>query len=426
MGLGRDSGDADRPRDVILLVGDGMGMEEITAARYYQGAESELNVDRLPNTGFGTTWSVHSDGGPDYNPDSAATATMWATGEKTIDERLSRGPGSSADEIGAELETVLEIAQQGGMKVGSISTAWLTDATPAAIASHVSSRTCAGPEEMEDCPEETKAAGGLGSIAEQEVDHEVDVLLGGGRDQFEQTIEAGPEAGRTVLEAARDKGYRYVTDTAELDAIPNGERPVLGLFASGEMSPEWSGPVAATGKGAGPVACSEDQRPDDDPSLAAMTERAIELLEGGEGFFLQVEGASIDKMAHTADACGQIGETLAFDEAVGVALEYQRREPEALVVVTADHAHSTQIVADDASGSGLPTGYSTNLTTRDGETLTLTYGTAGYGGPGAPPATPPPAQQHSGAAVPVWAAGPGSEAVLGTNDQTDLFELLGD
>ena len=94
-------------------------------------------------------------------------------------------------------------------------------------------------------------------------------------------------------------------------------------------------------------------------------------------------------------------------------------------MVTADHAHTSQIVAEDASGSGIPTGYSTNLLTKDGQVLTLTYGTAGYGGAGAAPTALPPSQQHTGAVVPVWGKGPGAEDILGTNDHTDLFHTLG-
>jgi alkaline phosphatase len=103
------------------------------------------------------------------------------------------------------------------------------------------------------------------------------------------------------------------------------------------------------------------------------------------GFFLQVEGASIDKQDHAANACSQLGETVAFDKAIGVALDDQRSHPDTLVVVTADHAHTSQIASEDAEGDGLPTGYSTNLLTKDGQTLSLTYGTAGFGGPGAAP-----------------------------------------
>ncbi|HVY78773.1 MAG TPA: alkaline phosphatase [Solirubrobacterales bacterium] len=416
------------PDNVIFFLGDGMGTQEITAARYYQGVHNPLNVDRMPFTGFDTTWSVKPGSGPsylpDYDPDSAATGTMWATGQKTIDERISQGPSSAENVPGPNYKTVLELAQKRGMKVGDVSTAEITDATPAVLASHISLRGCQGPANMAACPAETKAAGGLGSIAEQEVDHRVDVLLGGGRARFEQTITGGADAGKTVIQSAQAKGYQYVTDAAGLGGV-KANKPVLGLFHPSNMSLEWSGPAASLGKGNAPAPCSENQRPANEPSLAAMTAKAIDLLENRKGFFLQVEGASIDKQDHATNACGQLGETVAFDRAISVALDYQRRHPDTLIVVTADHSHTSQIVGEDASGSGVPTGYSTNLTTKDGQTLSLTYGTAGYGGPGAPPVAAPPSQQHTGAVVPVWASGPGGLAVLGTNDHTDLFDVLG-
>jgi alkaline phosphatase/streptomycin-6-phosphatase len=417
------------PKNVILLIGDGMGTSEITAARYYQGVENKLNVDRMPFTGFDTTWSVKSSEGPDYlpdyDPDSASTGTMWATGAKTVDGRISQGPSIAESVPGPNLKTILEIAQKRGMKVGDVSTAEVTDATPAVLAAHMSQRGCQGPANMGACPAETKAAGGLGSIAEQEVDHEVDVILGGGRGRFTQTITGGPDAGKSVVQSAEDKGYRYVTDAEGLEGVPNGKRPVLGLFSSGNMSLEWTGPAASLGKGNEPAACNEANRPANEPSLAAMTRKAIDLLENRRGFFLQVEGASIDKQDHAANACGQLGETVAFDRAVGAALDYQKRHPNTLVVVTADHSHTSMIVEEDADGSSLPTGYSTNLVTKDNQVLSLTYGTAGYGGAGNPPLPKAPSQQHTGAAVPVWAAGPGGLDVLGTNDHTDLFHTIG-
>jgi alkaline phosphatase/streptomycin-6-phosphatase len=416
------------PKNVIFLLGDGMGTQEITAARYYQGVKNPLNVDRMPLTGFDTTWSVKPAASapylPDYDPDSASTGTMWATGQKTIDERISQGPSTAINVPGPNFKSVLELAQKQGKKVGDVSTAEITDATPAVLASHISLRGCQGPTDMGSCALETKVAGGLGSIAEQEVDHKVDVLLGGGRGRFEQKISGGPDAGKNVIESAQAKGYRYVSDAAGLSAVPNSGKPVLGLFNSGNMSLEWTGP-ASLGKGNAPAPCNENQRPANEPSLAAMTGKAIGLLENRKGFFLQVEGASIDKQDHATNACGQIGETVAFDNAIGVALDYQRRHPDTLIVVTADHSHTSQIVGEDAAGSGIPTGYSTNLLTKDGQALSLTYGTAGYGGPGVAPVAAPPSQQHTGAVVPVWGSGPGSLDILGTNDHTDLFDALG-
>ncbi|MFL6120758.1 alkaline phosphatase [Actinophytocola sp.] len=417
------------PRNVILLIGDGMGTQEITAARYYQGVHNKLNVDRMPLTGFDTTWSVKPAPKapylPDYDPDSASTGTMWATGVKTLDERISQGPSSAINVPGRNYQSVMEKARKRGMKVGDVSTAELTDATPAVQGAHISLRGCQGPTDTAaSCPQETKAAGGLGSIAEQEVDNHFDVLLGGGRARFEQTVTGGRDKGATVVDSARRQGYQYVTDANGLRGAKD-DRPVLGLFNSGNMSLEWTGPTASTGKGNTPAACTENQRPANEPSLADMTSKAIRLLDNRKGFFLQVEGASIDKQDHATNACGQLGETVAFDRAIGVALDYQRTHPDTLVIATADHSHTSQIVSEDAGGTGLPTGYSTNVVTKDGQTLTLTYGTAGYGGPGAAPSANPPSQQHTGATVPLWGIGPGAAAILGTNDHTDLFHTLG-
>src|SRR5262245_14108004 len=244
------------PKNIIFFLGDGMGTQEITAARYYLGVHHKLNVDRLPLTGFDTTWSVKPAAAPpylpDYDPDSASTGSMWATGQKTIDERISQGPSSAENVPGVNLTTVLEKAQQKKMLVGDVSTAEITDATPAVLASHISLRGCQGPANMATCPTETKEAGGLGSIAEQEVDHKVDVLLGGGRARFEQAITGGPDVGKTVVQSAQDKGYQYVTDATGLAGVQKG-KPVLGLFTSGNMSLEWSGPAASLGKGNTPA-----------------------------------------------------------------------------------------------------------------------------------------------------------------------------
>src|SRR5262245_19189311 len=191
-----------------------MGTQEITAARYYQyGAAGRMNIDRLPFTGFQTTWSVKPAAAPpylpDYDPDSAATGTMWATGQKTIDERISQGPSAAIEVPGKNLKTVLEVAQREGKRTGNVSTAEVTDATPAVLDSHISLRGCQAPKDMAACARETKAAGGLGSIAEQTVDHGVDVVLGGGRGRFDASgglIAGGRDAGKTVEQSAARQG----------------------------------------------------------------------------------------------------------------------------------------------------------------------------------------------------------------------------
>ncbi|WP_354698300.1 hypothetical protein DSM112329_03972 [Paraconexibacter sp. AEG42_29] len=430
--------DGNKPRNVIFFLGDGMGTQEITAARYYQGVANRLNVDSLPFTGFDTTYSVKADGvKPDYDPDSAATGTQWATGKKTIDERDSQGPSASLTTPGDNTgyKTILEYAQEAGKKVGNVTTADFTDATPAVLSAHISNRNCGGPDNMTatvvaatpKCLQESKEVGGLGSIAEQQVDHRMDVALGGGYSRFAQTITGGADKGKTVINAAQDKGINVVTDAAGL-AAADASKPVYGFFGKDgankpNMSLEWKGTQAKVGDGAATETCQENQRPANEPSLAEMTTKSLALLDNPKGFFLQVEGASIDKQDHSANACQQIGETVAFDRAVGVAIEYQKTHPDTLIVVSADHGHSSQIVSEDSTGTGNPTGYSNNLTTKDGQVLRMTYGTAGFQADKAP-ADAPPSQQHTGTVVPVWASGPQAANVLGTNDHTDLFDLL--
>jgi alkaline phosphatase len=155
---------------------------------------------------------------------------MWATGVKTIDERISQGPSSAENVPGRNLRTILERAQRQGKRTGNVSTAEITDATPAVLDSHISLRGCQGPQDTAtSCPSETKAAGGLGSIAEQTVDHRVDVVLGGGRARFQQTVAGGPDDGKTVEQYAQDRrGYTEVTDAAGLAAARRSDRRCSG------------------------------------------------------------------------------------------------------------------------------------------------------------------------------------------------------
>jgi alkaline phosphatase/streptomycin-6-phosphatase len=398
-------------RNVILFIGDGMGDSEITLARNYAvGAAGRLALDTFPLTGAYTTYSVQETDPtlPDYVPDSAATGTAWATGSKTSNGRISTTARTDRD-----LKTILEIAQERGMRTGDITTAELTDATPAVLASHVASRTCQGPGDMALCPQDLKKNGGLGSIAEQEIAHGIDVLMGGGAARFEQQP---MEDGRTVVQDALRSGYRVIGATLGLDYAARGQK-LLGLFASANMTTEWSGLEAVpypSNVGA-PQVCKEDNRPDGQPALAAMTAKALELLDrpSGAGFFLQVEGASIDKQDHGGNPCAQIGETIAFDRAVKLGIDFARAHPDTLVVVTADHAHTSQIVplpTDADHGAGLLS----VLLTKDLAPMAVSYATNAYHR----------SQEHTGAQVRIAAMGPQAANVVGVTDQTDLFRLM--
>jgi alkaline phosphatase len=399
--------------NVILMIGDGMGDSEITIARNYEvGAAGRLAMDELPFTGSMTTYSVFETDPsmPDYDPESASTSTAWSTGEKTADGRISTTPGTDED-----LTTIIELAQDNGLKTGIVSTAELTDATNAAASTHVNNRSCQGPADMANCPQDDKSAGGPGSIAEQFVDHQVNVLLGGGKARFDQTITGGPDAGSTVVQSAVDSGYNVVTTAEELNNFSQNTSQLLGLFSDGNMALEWSGELAEPFPGTGPQECIENQRPSEQPSLDAMTTKAIELLESqseGGGFFLQVEGASIDKQDHESNPCGQIGETIAFDRAVEAAMNFASEDENTIVIVTADHAHTSQII-EPPTETNQPGAFST-LNTKEGSEMTVLYATA-------PPGE---SQQHTGSQVRVAAMGPDVDTVEGVIDNTDLFDII--
>jgi alkaline phosphatase/streptomycin-6-phosphatase len=147
-----------------------------------------------------------------------------------------------------------------------------------------------------------------------------------------------------------------------------------------------------------------------------MTRTALALLDrttAGRGFFLQVEGASIDKRAHMADPCAQIGETVAFDAAVQLVLEYAAAHPDTLVIVTADHAHSTQIIPDPYLNGQYP-GVMSILITNEGAHMALGYATNLAGG----------SQNHTGTPVRVAAQGPGAARLAGVHDQTEVFDAI--
>ncbi|MFH8134810.1 alkaline phosphatase [Pantoea osteomyelitidis] len=402
-------------KNVILLIGDGMGDSEITAARNLaMGAGGFFKgIDALPLTGQYTHYSLDKESHkPSYVTDSAASATAWSTGTKTYNGALG------VDVNGKDHVTILELAKAAGKATGNVSTAELEDATPAALVSHVISRKCYGPEKTSElCAGNALEQGGKGSIAEQLLKTRADVTLGGGGKTFSEVAKAGDYQGKTLRKQAQSMGYQLVSDLNGLNAVSSAsqDKPVLGLFADGNMPVRWQGPKASYhGNIDKPVVTCEPakDRAASVPTLAQMTEKAIALLsENQKGFFLQVEGASIDKQDHAANPCGQIGETVDLDEAVQKALEFARKEGNTLVIVTADHAHSSQIVENGTKAPGLTQA----LNTKDGAVMTISYGNSEGE-----------SQEHTGTQLRVAAYGPHAANVVGLTDQTDLFYTMCD
>lgn len=404
--------DGGKARTVILLIGDGMGDSEITSARNYAlGADGRFALDTLPMTGAYTTYSVQRESPylPDYVPDSAATGTAWATGYKSYDGAVSVRPDGTPE------ATILELARDAGYATGNVSSSEIQDATPAVLGAHVLERGCKGPEETtEICPTDATENGGLGSISEQLVETGIDVILGGGKTFYDQTVTDGEYEGDTVLEQAQALGYSVVTDADGL-AGAGEDGKLLGLFAPNNLDLEWVGPKSKKQNTEPGVCTPNADRADSQPHLSDMAQTAIDILEEktrtqSKGFFLQIESASIDKQDHASNACGQIGELVEFDKAVQAALDYQLDNPDTLVIVTADHAHTSQIV----EAGSITAGRSVTLTTADGAPMSISYGTSQDRF----------SQQHTGAQLRIAASGPQAANVTGMTDQTDLFYTM--
>lgn len=408
-----------KAKNVILLIGDGMGDSEITVARnYLRGAGGAFpGIDALPMTGQMTHYSVDRETGKaDYVPDSAATGTAWATGVKTYDNAVG------VDRFGTPHQNLLELAKKKGKATGNITTSEIQDATPAVQEAHVSLRSCYGPKATTaNCPTDALENGGRGSISEQLLNTRPDVTMGGGSATFTASTpadlaQAGLWAGQTLQSQAVARGYNWVTDKAGLAGVTaaNQTKPLLALFSPGNMPVRLAGPAATTGGANLPAGtCTENPSYAGMPSLKEMTAKSIDLLSKNpngkkRGFFLQVESASIDKQDHAANACGQIGETQQLDEAVKVALDFARKQRNTLVIVTADHAHTSQLV------DGNTPGLTVKLATNEGSEMIVAYGTAGAGG----------SQQHTGSQLRVAGYGPGAANLVGLIDQTDINFII--
>jgi len=337
----RDRQAAELPANIILLIGDGMGVGHVTAAKI----ELEtLHMERLTAGGLITTFASNR-----LVTDSAASGTAFATGHKSYNGAISVSPDHEP------LKTVLEYAEERGMATGLVVTCSITHATPAVFAAHVDSRQ----KDKE--------------IARQIVSSGVDVLFGGGWSFFLPNTEPGGT--RTddlnLLDELRERmpvalsvdGFHGLTDTDAAAALLYPGHP----------------PTVA----------------DREPSLAEMTDRALEILSrDSDGFFVMIEGSQIDWAGHENNHGWMMDEMADFDEAVGVVMDFAETDGRTLVIVTADHETGAYSVLDGSL-----------------ERHEVTRPDFGSG-------------NHSAAMVPLLAYGPGSAAFGGMQDNTDLGRTL--
>lgn len=290
-------------KNLIVLIGDGMGPAQVSAARYFQQYENNvksLNLDPY-YVGQATTYADRGeDGGQIVSgivTDSASAGTAFATGNKTYNAGIS----VSNEDVSRPFASVLEAAELNGKSTGLVTTARITHATPAVYASHVRNRD------------------NENAIASQYLDSGIDVLFGGGESFFLTKEEKGKRSDKNLLPEFEAKGYKVVKTGQSLGKLSAKDSKVLGLFGSSHVAyvPDRTAEV---------------------PSLAEMTSKALEILSANEnGFAIMIEGGRIDHAGHANDLPTMVQEVIDFDEAFKVAIEFAKKNGNTSVVVTADH-----------------------------------------------------------------------------------------
>jgi len=369
-----------RAKNVILFVGDGMGVSTITASRIYDGQqkgghgeENSLSFEKFPYLALSKTYSVDQ-----QTPDSAPTMTAMVTGVKTIGDSISvdqdvEHSEPDANKINANaLKTILEKAKEQGLSVGVVSTARITHATPAATYAHTSNRDWEGDSD--------KPAGAtVPDIASQLVDFDIDgginVALGGGRTRFIPKTATDPEYGvagkrkdgrdLTAEWVSKHQNAQYVWNKDQFNAIdPKTTDHLLGLFEPSHVHYE-ADRVAHDKAG--------------EPSLTEMTVKALDILKKNKkGYFLMVEGGRIDHAHHSGNAYRALTDTQQLAAAVQTVAE-KTSAKDTLIIVTADHSHVFTIGGYPQRGNpilGLTQGVGSDLP--DVDLLGLPYTTLNY------------------------------------------------
>lgn len=281
-------------KNVIFLVGDGMGPSYTSAYRYLKDDPTTKFVEKTAFDPYLVGQQMTYPEDQEQNvTDSASAATAMSAGIKTYNNAIA------VDNDESEVKTVLEAAKEKGKATGMVATSEITHATPASFGGHDVSRK------------------NMDSIADDYYDefingeHKVDVLLGGGRDLFERSD-------RNLAEEFKKDGYSYVTDRDAL--LKDKNEQVLGLFAPRGLD-------------------KMIDRDDKQPSLAEMTQSAVDRLsQDKDGFFLMVEGSQVDWAGHDNDIVGAMSEMEDFEKAFQIAIEFAKKDKQTLVVATADHS----------------------------------------------------------------------------------------
>ncbi len=269
---------SNKPKNIIFMIGDGMGVAHVFAA--HTANHGQLFLDNFKHIGFSTTQSAS-----DFVTDSSAGGTALATGVRTY----NGGLGVNADTVA--VKSILENAEDKGLATGLVSTSAITHATPASFIAHQPFRSM------------------YENIALDFLKTDIDVFIGGGLSHF-----AKRKDGRNLLEDLEKTNYRVETDLDKIATVKSGK--LAGLTADIH-----NGRIAERGD-----------------MLPVATETAINILSNNKkGFFMMVEGSQIDWGAHANSTIQVIEETLDFDRAIGKALEFAAKDGNTLIVITADH-----------------------------------------------------------------------------------------
>ncbi len=404
------------PKNMILIIGDGLDDQHVTMGRnYLAGMSGKLRMDQLPFRASVQVETLSPKGEARYVADSANTATALATGTITSIGRIA------TDIEDNDLPTIAERALSEGLRVGLVTTSSLTDATPAAFLSHVSARSCEGPEEilgstyygiaLPACPTDALENSGPGSIVEQLVTSGAHVLLGGG----EKFLRQQTVGGNTVTHLAKSEGFLVIDRDTQLEALSAPQR-LLGAFDDETLEVRWRGNKARVaespqvswlhriseylGEATEPEPMNCELNPDyaDTPSLAAMSRAALHQLafDNPHGFFLMIESASIDKQSHKRNPCGSIGEIEQLEETLALAINFADSHLDTAIIVTADHAQAAQILPEPSLYERYPIpiyspGRTARVRTPEGGMLRINYATNnGF------------SEEHTGANVPLF------------------------